>query len=214
MFFRKIFCFMLLPALGIMCTQSPADVTLSVTYDRQSAVDYARKYAYKVVSDGYFYVNSYPATYYGAGASVPSSTGCDCAHFVSSCIGDEKHEYGGGLDVPDRAGTYGEPGAARLCNWLLSSGTAISVASVSALLPGDVIGYDWTSNGSIDHVTLYLGDGLIASHSSSHLNYSWNYGGSSFTGTFLHIVPEPGCLLLIVSGTFLAGLCRLFAVVF
>jgi GH25 family lysozyme M1 (1,4-beta-N-acetylmuramidase) len=156
-------------------------------YDRQSAVAYALKYANYVTSDGYFWEQSYPPTYIGALTPVPSD-GVDCAHFVSSAIGDEAHEQGGGLIVPNATGTnaYGNPSASGLMNWLLNSGNAVTEASVNDLSPGDVIAYDWQSDGSIDHVALYLGNGDIAAHSVSYSGVSWDiYKSNSSLGPFI-----------------------------
>lgn len=177
----------------------------AIVYNRTAAVAYANAYWNKCVTDGYFWINGSTAKYYGAGQPVPVNVageaggiGDDCAHFVSSCIGAP----GGGLTIPSRAGTYGEPGAARLNELLVgnSSGGYGStykygelVSSVSQLTPGDVIGYDWTGNGGgsqsgIDHTVIYLGNGMIAAHASSHNGVAWNWGNSSNTITFfVHI---------------------------
>lgn len=173
-------------------------------YSPSAAVAYARKHAYHVVGDGYFWDASQHTRHLGQGAPVPSDvTGDDCAHFVSSCIGSEPHERGGGLDVPNRAGTYGEPGAARLCNWLLTSGLAVKQSSCADLSAGDVIGYDWNSNGTIDHVALYLGNGKIAAHSESKLDCPWDFNGGHFTGTYVHIIRKPSVLTMACSGAIL-----------
>lgn len=174
----------------------------AVVYNRTAAVAYANANWNKVVSDGYFWINGSTANYYGAGQPVPVNApneaggiGDDCAHFVSSCIGSPA----GGLTIPSRAGTYGEPGAARLDELLIgnSSGGYGStykygqlVTSISELTPGDVIGYDWTGNGGgsmsgIDHTVIYLGNGKIAAHATSHDGVAWNWGNGSSTITFL-----------------------------
>ncbi len=159
-------------------------------YNRNAAVAYANKYWNKVVSDGYFWINGSTANNYGAGTAVPVNApneaggiGDDCAHFVSSVLGSEPHEKGGGLTIPNRAGTYGEPGAAALDELLVGSplgshGTMYKygelVTSVSQLTPGDVIGYNWgvSSGGdmsTIDHTVVYIGNGLVDCHATSHL---------------------------------------------
>ncbi len=109
---------------------------------------------------------------------------------------------GGGLTIPNRAGTYGEPGAARLDELLVgnSSGGYGStykygelVTSVSQLTPGDVIGYDWDGSGGgsmsgIDHTVVYLGNNELTAHATSHDGVTWNSGSSSSTITFfIHI---------------------------
>lgn len=147
-------------------------------FDRAKAVSYANNYARYVCSDGYFWTNgSYPG-YYGTGTltPVPAVEGDDCAHFVSCCIGSESHQKGGGLNIPTRYITYGEPGAARLVQTvLLQGGLAVEVTSLSSLSPGDVIGWNWGGNTNIsalDHDTVYVGNGMLAAHSSSHLDVS------------------------------------------
>lgn len=164
-------------------------------YNRTAALAYANANWNKVVSDGYFYINSYPATYLGAGQPVPAG-GNDCAHFVSSVLGTP----GGGLTIPDRAGTYGEPGAARLDGLLVGNsvgnyGTKYKVgdlvSSVSQLTPGDVIGYDWDgsgggSMGGIDHTAVYIGNGQVNCHSNSRLAANWTLGGAD-NYFFVHI---------------------------
>ena len=70
--------------------------------------------------------------------------------------------------------TYGEPGAARLVNTcLIGAGYAVEVSSLSQMAPGDVIGWNWkgdTDINDLDHVTLYVGNGMVASHAVSALN--------------------------------------------
>jgi cell wall-associated NlpC family hydrolase len=187
-------------AVGGLAPSASAQV-----YDRNAAVNYANANWNKVVADGYFWINSSTATYYGAGQPVPVNApneaggiGDDCAHFVSSCLGSPA----GRLTIPSRAGTYGEPGAARLDELLVGSslggyGTTYKygqlVSSVSQLTPGDVIGYDWDGSGGgsmsgIDHTVIYLGNGQIAAHAASHDGVAWNWGNGSSTKTFfVHI---------------------------
>ncbi len=194
---------------GVVIGTLAATASASIVYDRTAAVRYGYRYANYVVSDGYFWINGSTANYYGAGQPVPVNVpneaggiGDDCAHFVSSVIGTP----GGGLTIPSRAGTYGEPGAARLDELLVgnSSGGYGStykygelVSSVSQLTPGDVIGYDWNGNGGgsmsgIDHTVVYLGNSVIAAHSTSHDGVAWNWANSSSTITFfIHMtVPD------------------------
>ncbi len=170
-------------------------------YNRTAAV--ANANWNKVVSDGYFWINGSTAKYYGAGQPVPVNVpgeaggiGDDCAHFVSSVLGTP----GGGLTIPSRAGTYGEPGAARLNELLVGNsaggyGTTYKygelVSSVSQLTPGDVIGYDWDgsghgSMGGIDHTVVYVGNGKVDSHATSHLGANWTLGGAD-NYFFIHI---------------------------
>src|SRR3954471_12507920 len=167
----------------------------AVVYNRTAAVNYANANWNKVVSDGYFWINGSTANFYGAGAPVPvnvpgeaSGIGDDCAHYVSSVLGTP----GGGLTIPSRAGTYGEPGAARLDELLVGNssggyGTTYQygqlVTSVSELTPGDVIGYDWDNSGKgsmsgIDHTVIYVGNNKVDCHATSHLAADWALGGA------------------------------------
>ncbi len=177
-------------------TGMAAPASAILVYDRNAAVAYANANYNKVVGDGYFYINSYPATLLGAGQPVPSG-GNDCAHFVSSAIGSPPGGGGGGLTIPNCAGTYGEPGAARLDELLVGNsaggyGTQYQygqlVSSVSQLTPGDVIGYDWdggTSMSGIDHTVVYVGNGKIDCHSNSRLGSNWNFSPATYF--FIHI---------------------------
>ena len=142
-------------------------------YNRVAAYQYAEKYWNKVCSDGYFFADTEIPLMLGAGNPVPKNEeGFDCAHFVSCCIGSEPSESGGGLDVPSRTLVYGEPGAQRLVNWLIRQG-ATHVATISSMVPGDVVAYDADHNGRIEHVALYMGDGLVTAHSISRYSV-WN----------------------------------------
>jgi hypothetical protein len=179
----------------------------TTTYNRNAAVTYANTNWNKVVSDGYFWINGSTPNYYGAGQPVPvnvsgeaSGIGDDCAHFVSSCIGLPVGSTGGGLTIPSRAGTYGEPGAARLDELLVGNsgggyGTKYAygtlVSSISQLTPGDVIGYDWDGSGGgsmsgIDHTVIYVGNGQVDCHATSHLDANWTLGGAD-DYFFIHI---------------------------
>jgi hypothetical protein len=164
-------------------------------FDRAKAVSYANNYARFVCSDGYFWTDGSTEGNLGALTAVPTSpVGDDCAHFVSCCIGSEPHQKGGGLTITTRAPpAYGEPGAPRLISTcLLAAGLATEVTSLSSLSPGDVIGWDWsgtTNIGSLDHDTLYLGNGLIAAHSTSHLDVSaTTYYQGSYPGLAWHLI--------------------------
>jgi hypothetical protein len=189
-------------AVGVgFCGLAPS--ASAIVYDRNATVAYANQNWNKVVSDGYFWINGSTANYYGAGLPVPvnisgeaSGIGDDCAHFVSSVLGTP----GGGLTIPSRGGTYGEPGAARLDELLVGNssggyGTTYKygqlVTSVSQLTPGDVIGYDWDGSGGgsmsgIDHTVVYIGNNLVDCHATSHLGVNWTLGGAA-DYFFIHI---------------------------
>jgi uncharacterized repeat protein (TIGR03803 family)/autotransporter-associated beta strand protein len=145
-------------------------------YNAAAAVAYAQKYAHSVCSDGYFWKGEPddPA-YLGAGQLVPTGAGVDggvgddCAHFVSCCIGSEPHQSGGGLTIQHYAGgasnAYGDCNAQDLVNQLINDGAATGVSSLSDLVPGDIVAF--LTNGTVTHVTLYLGNNMIAQHSST-----------------------------------------------
>lgn len=183
-----------------------ATVSAITVYDRNAAVAYANANWNKVVSDGYFWINGSTANKYGAGTAVPvnvsgeaSGIGDDCAHYVSSVLGSYPGSGAGGLTIPSRTNTYGEPGAAALDEMLVGYpsgryGTTYKygtlVSSVSQLTPGDVIGYDWdkTPNGTmddIDHTVVYIGNNLVDCHATSHLGVNWNLGSATYY--FIHI---------------------------
>lgn len=178
-------------------------------YDRARAVAYANNYSGYVNSDGYFWTNGSSYGTFAPLSPAPSSgLGDDCAHFVSCCIGTEPHQRGGGLPIPSRVPpTYGEPGAAKLVNnCLIGPGYAIEVFSLTDMLPGDVVAWNWegdTNIADLDHVTLYLGNGLLASHSASDLDVSANtwYQGAepSYVRHLIHILDAP------TLGSFMAG---------
>jgi cell wall-associated NlpC family hydrolase len=169
-------------------------------YDRARAVSYANNYSGYVNSDGYFWTNGdYPdfGAYPPLSPAPPSGLGDDCAHFVSCCIGSEPHVRGGGLPIPSRTlPTYGEPGAGRLIyTVLVGGGYATEVSSLSSMEPGDLVGWNWhgvtnADAADINHVTIYLGNGLLASHSASDLEVSattW-YNGVHH---YIHIFDAP-----------------------
>ncbi len=164
-------------------------------YDRARAVSYANNYGGYVCSDGYFWTNGSTYVNFGALAPVPTAElGDDCAHFISSCIGRQSSaNRGGGLYIPTRVPpTYGEPGVARLVNrCLLAPGYATEVFSLSSLSPGDLIAWNWegdTNIANLDHATLYLGNGLLASHSESCLDVAPSFFQSSLPNWRWHLI--------------------------
>lgn len=171
-------------------------------FDRSRAVSYANNYAAYVASDGYFWTNSdYPDFgFYGTGVFTPVptiSTADDCAHFVSCCIGNEPHVRGAGMNIPSRTTpTYGEPSAMRIVDTvLLAPGYAVEVPSLSQMEPGDVIGWNWegdTNVNDLDHVTIYLGNGVMASHAVSALDVGPSYFKTDISVWHLiHILDYP-----------------------
>jgi len=174
-------------------------------YDRSKVISYANNYAGYVCSDGYFWTNGSGYANFGAGAPVPTAyLGDDCAHFVSCCIGSQAAQRGGGMAIPGRVPpTYGEPGAAKLVQTvLIGGGYATEVNSLSEMSPGDVVGWNWegdTNMANLDHVTLYMGNGLLASHAISALDVSANTFFQSsepnFVRHLIHIFDVPTILL-------------------
>jgi len=166
-------------------------------YDRAKAVSYANNRAAYICSDGYFWTNGGSWTNAGTVGLTPVPNyvvGDDCAHFVSCCIGSESHLKGGGLSIASRVPpSYGEPGAAHLVQTtLLAAGLAVEVSSLSSMAPGDVIGWNWegdTNLANLDHDTVYLGNGVLAAHSSSHLDVSAStYYQSSTPNLVRHLI--------------------------
>lgn len=149
-------------------------------FDRSRTISFANNYTAYYCPDGYFWTNGgnwstvtpNSFTPVPSGPGVDGGVGDDCAHFVSYCIGSGPYVRGGGISIPSRATpTYGEPGAARLVTTcLIHPGYAVEVSSLSQLEPGDVIGWNWEGDTNIsylDHVTLYEGNNLMASHAVS-----------------------------------------------
>ncbi len=190
------------PMVTVQIVVAPGGLTN--LYDRAKAVSYANNYAGYVVSDGYFWTDGSDYHYYGAGAPTPTNLiGDDCAHFVSCCIGSQSRQAGGGFNIPSRVPpTYGEPGAARLVNTvLIAQGYAAEVFSLSDMSPGDLIGWNWEGDTDIedlDHVTLYLGNGLLASHAVSALDVSaatfFQDGEPDWVWHLIHIFDAPTLL--------------------
>lgn len=170
-------------------------------FDRSRAVSFANNYAAYYCPDGYFWTNGgnwstdSPDTFtpVPTGPGVDGGIGDDCAHFVSYCIGNGPYVRGGGINIPSRATpTYGEPGAAKLVNnCLLNVGYAVEVTSLSKLEPGDVIGWNWEGNtnvGVLDHVTLYEGNNLTASHAISAEDVGPTYFQSTSPNWVWHLI--------------------------
>ena len=116
----------------------------------------------------------------------------DCTHFVSCCIGDERHERGGGVavarDFPSPDAPYGKVAAQGLLKSLLSKGQATALGSpnpnadvppptrdrsvIRQLRRGDLIFYMFRNSTDYHHSAILLTDGTdpepqIACHSYS-----------------------------------------------
>ncbi|MDE1821122.1 MAG: PKD domain-containing protein [Euryarchaeota archaeon] len=161
----------------------------TVAYDRAAAGAYASTYWWTVASDGYFWDSSGSYVSYPQGTSVLGKSGDDCAHYSSQVIGNEPHQAGGGLNIPSRVPpTYGEPGAGRLGDILLSNGWAVQVNGVQSMEMGDLINYEWTSSSTTwDHIAVYLGNGTVTAHTNSHFGTNWTLGGF-YAARYVHIL--------------------------
>jgi hypothetical protein len=167
-------------------------------YDRDKAVQYASTYWDRVCHDGRVVAtkddNSIKIEKYDAGESfnnINISGENDCTHFISCCIG-----FGGGLPitVTDFFGVYGIVSANKLVKYLIAQELVTEVTvqakkkdaeeKISQLEKGDIIAiYD---NKRYAHLTLHLGNGLIAAHTSSRYKNKFTiYTADGFT--FLHI---------------------------
>ncbi len=182
-------------------------------YDRCRAVSFANNYAAYYCPDGYFWYDggSFFTTNADSFIDVPvdvsgeaDGIGDDCAHFVSYCIGKGPYVRGGGLVVTNRGGTYGEPGAPEIVNVvLLKTGYGVEVSSLSQLEPGDVVGWNWEGDTNvldIDHVTLYMGNGMFTCHAASLLDVDSaafdesgpvTVPGTGFAWHLIHILDYP-----------------------
>ncbi|MFI6815992.1 amidase domain-containing protein [Nonomuraea sp. NPDC050328] len=163
------------------------------SYNRGKAADYADKYARR-------YNRSYPNC---------NPVGGDCANFVSQALWDPW-----AANFPSQR--YWHPGRLTTCGatataWRYTPaqhrfftnhprGSAYNFASlgkkgsrsytrsynIRSMFIGDVIFYDWTSNGEIDHVAIavgYAGDNstLIDAHNANRYRTRWDFGGSRTT---------------------------------
>ncbi len=143
----------------------PSDGSL----DREAAVDYAEQYN-----------DSRNPRYHDY-----SREGGNCANFVSQCL------VAGGL-LSNRADSTGRNpyeyiNADGLTDYLLEEDLAERVTSVSELRPGDVISFETPSDDDVRHVTLYMGNGQVASNTNDGI-FPWQrFASSGRTAIFLHI---------------------------
>jgi hypothetical protein len=154
-----------------------------LAYGGQGAYNYAEVYWDEVCHDCSFWNSRNEYIVLNPGTIITGMQGYDCAHFVSCCVG----EPGGGLPVPSDFpnGPYDIAGAQRLCDWLINSGNGIKKDAIYQLEMGNVIGYDWDSDGWIDHIALYISNGRIATHTKCYWNAYWDLGGIK---TLIHVV--------------------------
>ena len=189
------------PQLSVQVVVEKAGSTKQ--FDRAKAISYANNYVGYICSDGYFWTNGSDYYDYGTNTPVPTAfLGDDCAHFVSCCIGSEPHQIGAGLFIPSRvppALTASREAGQLVNDVLIAPGYAAEVFSLSEMAAGDV-GWGWNWEGdtnieNLDHVTLYLGHGLLASHAASCLDVSatkWYQSGEPhFVCHLVHVFDAP-----------------------
>jgi len=154
-----------------------------IYYDRAAAVTYADRYAL-----------SYNPTYISFSA--------DCCNYASQCAKAGKmpqiyvdpqwwYDKNGTSSPSDDRWTASWPSCSRqMAAW---AGRRISwVSSVSSIGGGDFIYYDWTGNGSWDHVAVCVGTNslsqkIIDAHTTDHYHVYWKLGTSSTKYRFARV---------------------------
>ena len=148
-----------------------------ISYDREAARVYADRYAL-----------SYNPT------SVRFTAAC--ANFVSQSTraGDMPRAYGGSTSGwwYDKNRTSSPSDDSWSWSWISCSrqiafwlGTRIDwVSRIADVGKGDVIYYDWTGDGSWDHVAILVGTNsagqkVVDAHTTDHYHVYWKLGGSS-----------------------------------
>ena len=154
------------------------------TYDRAAAVAYADRWTTESDSTGISHNGAKynPAYYDYASNGGPG----DCTPYASQCI---------------RAGGY-----PYLTSWFYDAAHPFSSApawynnnpqhtylagryldkvdSVTDLQKGDLIYYDWNSDGYLDHTAVYVGiyNGVrcVDAHTSDHRHHAWNLGAGKY----------------------------------
>jgi hypothetical protein len=167
------------PAVG---PRRYADV---LVYDRDAARAYADKYAL-----------SYNPTYVHFSA--------DCADFASQCAG------AGGMPVNlggsgsgwwyDKKGTSSPGDDTYSLSWInvpkqmgFWNGLRTDwVSSISGLSRGDVVYYDWTGDGTWDHVAVLAGTNsagqkIVDAHTTDHYHVFWKLGCSTTHYKYGHV---------------------------
>jgi hypothetical protein len=154
-----------------------------IYYDRAGAVVYADRYAL-----------SYNSTYIRFSA--------DCCNYASQCAkaGDMPEIFVDPVWWYDKNGTSSPSDDRWSASWPSCSrqmtawkGRRISyVSSVSSIGRGDFIYYDWTGNGSWDHVavcvgTNSLGQKIIDAHTTDHYHVYWKLGTASTKYKFARV---------------------------
>jgi len=158
-------------------SRSPLRYIDSLYYDRKACRAYADKYAL-----------SYNPTYVRFGA--------DCADFASQCaraggMPQAHADYDSGWWY-DKRGTSSATDDRYSLSWInvtkqmgyWNTRRTDWVASIGSVGKGDCIYYDWTGNGSWDHVAVLAGTNcagqkVIDAHTTDHRRVYWKLGSSA-----------------------------------
>jgi putative amidase-like protein len=143
-------------------------------YNRQDAATYAVNHAL-----------NYNPNYVDYNCS-----GGDCANFVSQSMyaGDQLPAGNWDRIKTSSCGTTNEWGGKgvqwynnqSLRTWVINQGRGGSQSTVTGLHKGSIINYDWTGNGSTDHVTIMTNAAslFVCSHNNDRKNVPWQMGGA------------------------------------
>jgi hypothetical protein len=195
--FNKRNLLKVLIAFVLLVSVSTGNKSLSASYSGYSCANYAIDNYFKVVYDGY--IMGYSSIIHKTHAFKVSSgsrmsdyednlyywgvkyTAYDCAHFVSSSL-----IHGGNLFLPndyqDQDGVEGFVSASKLHNYLVNNYNFPSISITDAINDGlisvgdPVFFKSINSDGeySISHSGVYVGDDLVAYHSSNNINQYYN----------------------------------------
>jgi hypothetical protein len=132
------------------------------------------------------------ASTYNANYCNYNACGSDCANFVSQCFRAGNQVDGAGWNtfngacgtcgtIKTYAGTDTWANNSLLRSWAINNGRAVQKSNIDELGIGDIINYDWTGNGSLDHVTIMVdpANNLICSHNVDRCSVDWRLGGAS-----------------------------------
>jgi hypothetical protein len=162
---------------------APRYVT-TFTYDRAAAVAYADRWTTESDSTGISHNGSkYNPAYYdyasngGPGDCTPYASQCLRAGgypYLTSWFYDAAHPFS---SAP--AWYNNNPQRTYLTGRYLDK-----VGAVSDLQKGDLIYYDWNSDGYLDHTAVYVGiyNGVrcVDAHTSDHRHHAWNLGAGKY----------------------------------
>lgn len=175
-------------------TGVPPNGTLRVPNAPAPAGDFSASacYNYNWTAAANYATSHCTASTYNANYCNYNACGGDCANFVSQCLragnqvnGGAWYTFNGACGTCGTTKTYaGTDTWANnyyLRNWVINSGRGVAKSSIGGLGQGDLVNYDWTGNGSYDHVTIVSDpvNDLICSHNSDRCNASWTMGGAS-----------------------------------